>query len=122
MSVKLLSQNEAITIIQKRIISREWWIIPLASPSGIELSKLIEAECYDGHGEDFDMIYMSGVGGLLVSAMAIARKTCCNRNRMSKLLRINVPVDRDVLIAADTPIEFLRWMTETFDGAIGEQN
>ncbi len=111
------SAAEVHKIIQDRINSREWWLIPVTDEEGIAFVQEIACRFYrDNRKGVMDAILIPfptlDVPGLWV---VLASKSCLSPAQLAEFER--VPLDKEfksILVPQTTPLSVMVWLYENF--------
>ncbi len=122
MSMLLQTQEEAFTLIQQRLDSREWWTILSADETTNALACAIENAFYTGEkSKYFDMILVPRpFEPCLMMALYMATKTLMSRADLAKLTGDSLSAggddpDADVLACPTLMgIMAMRWLCANF--------
>ena len=112
------SGTEVHKIIQDRINSREWWLIPVIDEEGIAFVQEIACRFYrDNRKGVLDAILIPfptlDVAGLW---LVLASKSCLSRTQLAEFE--GVPFDKEfksILVPPTTPLSVMIWLYQSFN-------
>lgn len=115
---KVMPSSELLQFIQDRLDTREWWLLPVATPAAAQLADEIIARHYTGDNQvlcDFAFI-PNQVADAPFLILMLASKSCMSAEQAQELLHLpSAPAeDRDVLVHSSTPIGVMMWMSRVF--------
>lgn len=110
----IIEECSAQDLIQKKIKSREWWIIPMCSEQGRDLGCMLEEKFYAKEkNEDFEL-FMGPIADLIVGGIAFAKKIHMTAKQLSQLFNREISAERDCLFTPDCPHSVVKWI-DNFD-------
>ena len=116
MKIDLVFQEDAVRLIQERITSQDWWLIPVASDQSMDMCEAIEAQFYPGEKNKYSAIFLAPNPARLSVAIAMGHKEVAPAAKMAKFLKLpkHALLRQDVFIAPDLPVDVVKWMFTVF--------
>lgn len=113
------SLHDANAFVQARLDTREWWVIPVATPDAAELALDIANRFYTGENKVlFDaVLFFNPMPSVPLLWLALASKSCMSAEQFAEMAELPVTPDhlRDVIVTASTPLSAMLWLNNQFD-------
>ena len=118
------SLQDAKAFVQARLDTREWWVIPVATPDAAELAVEIANRFYTGDNKLlFDaVLFFNPMLDVPLLWVALASKSCMSPEQFAELTGLSVTPDRlrDVIVTTSTPLSAMVWLYNQFDWPLPE--
>lgn len=117
MNVRLASVEDGLRLIQDRLDTQEWWLIPVCDLAGMGLVEGITRRFYQGDNRvllDVVMV-LQPTSDVPLLGLILASKSCMSATQLAEHTGAFVPDDsRDVIVPASTPVSVVLWLARHF--------
>lgn len=117
MNVRLASPEEGFRLIQDRLDTREWWLIPVCDLAGMGLVEGITRRFYQGDNRvllDVVMV-LQPTSDVPLLGLVLASKSCMSAAQLAEHTGAFLPDDsHDVIVPPSTPVSVVLWLARHF--------